>query len=61
MDLGGDDTRLEREGIPSHSHPEHSLEPFSFPTTYINSQHSVGPHQAFAVFDGTPVAFTCPE
>jgi len=67
MDLGGDDTRFEREDIPSHSYPEHSLEPFSFslPITYINnSQHSVDPSQALPAFDGAlgdTVAFAWPE
>jgi hypothetical protein len=64
MDLGSDDSRLETEDIPSHSHPEHSLEPSSLPITYINSHHPVGPPQGFPVFDGTlgdSAAFTWPE
>jgi hypothetical protein len=64
MDLGDDDTRFEREDIPSHSHSEHSLEPFSLPITYTNSQHSVDPSQALPAFDGTlvdTVAFALPE
>jgi len=64
MDLGSDDSRLETEDIPSHSHPEHSLEPSSLPITYINSHHPVGPPQSFPVFDGTlgdSAAFIWPE
>jgi hypothetical protein len=64
MDLGGDYMRFETEDTPSHSHPEHLLEPSSLPITYINSQHPVGPPQGFPVFDGTPgdsVTFTYPE
>jgi hypothetical protein len=64
MDLGRDDSSFETEDIPSHSHPEHALEPSSLPITYINSHHPVGPPQSFPVFDGTlgdSAAFTWPE
>lgn len=51
MDSFGSDTRFKMVKVPSHSHPQTSLESSSLYTTRINSQRSITPLQEFPAFD----------